>query len=70
MGAIAGMITGAVVVVTYEKFFAKWFDFPIYEIVPGFICASIAIVIVSLLQPVRAGTKEAFEKMLKEVHKK
>lgn len=65
MGAIAGMITGAVIVVLHNNFFYKYF--PIYEIVPGFICASIAIVFVSLLQPVRPGTKEAFDKMIKEM---
>lgn len=69
MGAIAGMFVGAFVVVVYKNFLAAAFDFPIYEIVPGFICASIAIVFVSLLQPVRPGTKEAFNNMLKELHK-
>lgn len=69
MGAIAGMFVGAVVVVLYKNFLAAALDFPIYEIVPGFICASLAIVIVSLMQPVRPGTKEAFETMLKEIRK-
>ena len=67
MGAIAGMITGAVVVVAYKNFLANAFNFPIYEIVPGFICASLAIIIVSLMQPVREGTKRAFDAMLIEV---
>ncbi len=65
MGAIAGMVTGAVVVVLHNNFFYKYL--PIYEIVPGFICASIAIILVSLLQPVREGTKEAFDKMMAEM---
>lgn len=65
MGAIAGMLSGAVVVVVYKNFLNEFF--PIYEIVPGFIIASIAIIVVSLMQPVRVGTKEAFEVMLKEV---
>lgn len=69
MGAIAGMLTGAVVVVVYKNFLAKILDFPIYEIVPGFICASLAIVIVSLMQPVREGTKKTFNKMLAEINK-
>lgn len=65
MGAIAGMIIGAVVVVIHNNFLYKYF--PIYEIVPGFVCASIAIVLVSYLQPVRPGTKEAFDKMMIEM---
>ncbi|PAF47215.1 sodium/proline symporter [Helicobacter sp. 12S02232-10] len=67
MGAISGMITGAAVVILYKNFGTQFFD--IYEIVPGFLCASIAIIGVSLMQPVRPGTKEAFETMLKEIHK-
>ncbi|RAX56647.1 sodium:proline symporter [Helicobacter monodelphidis] len=70
MGAIAGMFSGALVVVLYKNFLAEALNFPIYEIVPGFICASIAIVVVSLMQPVREGTKRAFETMLREVEKK
>ena len=65
MGAIAGMITGAVVVVLHNNFLYKYF--PIYEIVPGFVCASLAIILVSYLQPVRPGTKEAFDKMMVEM---
>lgn len=64
MGAICGMITGALVVVVWKNFIYQYF--PLYEIVPGFLCASIVIVLVSLLQPVRPGTKEAFDKMMDE----
>ncbi|RDU66253.1 sodium:proline symporter [Helicobacter didelphidarum] len=65
MGAIAGMVVGALVVVIHKNF--TYDLFPIYEIVPGFVCASIAIVLVSFLQPVRPGTKEAFDKMMQEM---
>ncbi|PAF47591.1 sodium/proline symporter [Helicobacter sp. 12S02634-8] len=65
LGAIAGMLTGAVVVVVYKNFALEYFG--VYEIIPGFLCASIAIVVVSLMGPVRAGTKEAFNTMLKEI---
>lgn len=65
MGAIAGMVVGAVVVVVHNNFLYKYF--PIYEIVPGFVCASLAIIIVSLMQPVRQGTKDAFDKMMVEM---
>lgn len=64
-GAIAGMIIGAVVVVVYKNWLSDFF--PIYEIVPGFLCAVIAIVVVSLCYKVRPGTKEAFETMIKEI---
>lgn len=64
LAAILGMITGAAMVVLYKNFFAAWLDFPIYEIVPGFLCASAVIVIVSLFGEVGAGTKKAYEKML------
>lgn len=67
LAAILGMITGAAVVVLYKNFFAAWLDFPIYEIVPGFLCASAVIVIVSLFGEVGAGTKKAYEKMLENL---
>lgn len=66
-GAIAGMITGAVVVVVYKNFLAAKFDFSLYEIVPGFVAACIAIVVVSLFTTVRPGTKAAYEKMLQHL---
>lgn len=65
MGAICGMITGAAVVVLYKHFLFEFL--PLYEIVPGFLCASIVIVIVSLCGNVREGTKVAYQKMLKHL---
>lgn len=44
-GALAGMIVGTATVVIWKQF--AWFS--LYELVPGFILASIAIVLVSLL---------------------
>ncbi|KMW74934.1 proline:sodium symporter PutP [Photorhabdus luminescens subsp. luminescens] len=44
-GALAGMLVGAVTVLMWMKY--QWFA--LYEIIPGFIFASIAIVVVSLL---------------------
>lgn len=67
MGAIAGMITGALVVILHKNFFKVYF--PIYEMIPAFICASIAIILVSYLQKPREGTKKAFETMLNEIKK-
>ncbi|WP_270961418.1 sodium/proline symporter PutP [Campylobacter upsaliensis] len=67
MGAIAGMITGAVVVVAWKNYLAGALNFPIYEIVPGFVCASLVIIIVSLMTKVRPGTQKAYETMLKNL---
>ena len=51
-GAVAGLVTGAVVVIGW--IWAGWSDSflggeGVYEIIPGFVCATIAIVVVSLL---------------------
>ncbi|EFQ4878333.1 sodium/proline symporter PutP [Campylobacter upsaliensis] len=67
MGAIAGMVTGAVVVVAWKNYLAGALNFPIYEIVPGFVCASLVIIIVSLITKVRPGTQKAYETMLKNL---
>ncbi|HEC1559275.1 TPA: sodium/proline symporter PutP [Campylobacter upsaliensis] len=67
MGAIAGMVTGAVVVVAWKNYLAEALNFPIYEIVPGFVCASLVIIIVSLMSKVRPGTQKAYETMLKNL---
>lgn len=67
IGAILGMIIGAVMVVLWKNYLAELFNFPIYEIVPGFVAASAVIIIASLLTQVRPGTKAAYERMLKEL---
>lgn len=69
-GAIAGMVTGAVVVVLWKNYLATKLNFPIYEIVPGFACACLAIVIASYCSKVREGTKQAFNTMLEEIKNK
>ena len=46
-GALAGMLTGAVTVVVWKQF--AWFG--LYEIIPGFVLASLAIVLFSLRGP-------------------
>jgi sodium/proline symporter len=45
-GALAGMIVGAIMVIVWKNFFSAT---ELYEIVPGFLCSLIAIVVVSLL---------------------
>ncbi|PHM36594.1 sodium/proline symporter PutP [Xenorhabdus innexi] len=44
-GALAGMLVGAITVLVWMEY--QWFG--LYEIIPGFILASLAIVVVSLL---------------------
>lgn len=45
-GALAGMLVGAIMVVLWKNLFG---DTGVYEIIPGFICSMIAIVVVSLM---------------------
>lgn len=66
LAAILGMITGAVVVILYKNVLAEALNFPIYEIVPGFICASLMIIIVSLIKKDEKSEKE-FEVIVKNV---
>ncbi|MCO8167690.1 sodium/proline symporter PutP [Pseudomonas sp. 21LCFQ02] len=57
-GALAGVVVGAVTVVLWKQFTT----FGLYEIVPGFIFASIAIVLFSLLgEKPSAAMRERFE---------
>ena len=45
-GALAGMVVGALMVILWKNL---WADTGIYEIILGFVCSWIAIVVVSLL---------------------
>ena len=65
IAAILGMVTGAIVVVVYKNFLSSYLE--VYEIVPGFLCASIVIIVASLMTKVRPGTKAAYETMLKNL---
>ncbi|MBZ7944967.1 sodium/proline symporter PutP [Campylobacter sp. RM10532] len=62
-GAIAGMISGALVVVLWKN----CVDSNLYEMIPGFLAASLVIIFASLLTKVSSGSKIAYEKMLKEI---
>ncbi len=53
LGALLGMVAGAVVVVTWKG--------DLYEIVPGFIACSVVLVIVSLLTKVPAAVEKRFD---------
>ena len=60
-GAAAGMITGGLTVILWDKFVAPlggWFG--VYELLPGFVLSLIVIVVVSLL------TKEPSEEIYAE----
>ncbi|HHU66528.1 sodium/proline symporter PutP [Corynebacterium sp.] len=61
-GALAGMITGAVVVFVWGNFYGDI----IYEIVPGFIAATIVLIVVSLVtSPPPAQVQREFEQAAK-----
>jgi len=48
-GCLAGILVGGITVVVWKQLSGGWFD--VYEIVPGFIFATIAIIAVSLATP-------------------
>ncbi|WP_180077294.1 sodium/proline symporter PutP [Acinetobacter sp. YH12251] len=56
-GALAGMVVGAVMVILWKNL---WGDTGVYEIIPGFICSLLAIIIVSLMG--KAPSAEVTEK--------
>ena len=68
-GALAGIIIGGVTIVVWKQLSGGWFD--VYEIVPGIILSTIAIVAVSRLtgEPEEAvqAQHEKFEKQLIEL---
>ena len=58
-GALAGMVTGAVVVIAWKEIAVGVYGFQLYEMVPGFILAMLAIVVVSLLGRAPSGEIQA-----------
>lgn len=62
-GALAGMITGGAMVFVWKFLIAPMGGvWAIYELLPAFLCAGVAIVIVSLITPApEAGVVKAFE---------
>jgi sodium/proline symporter len=60
-GAVAGVITGGLVVVLWKQLDGGLFD--LYEIVPGVLLATAAIIVASLLTaPPPAAVREGFER--------
>lgn len=65
-GAMAGMLTGALVVVFWNRIVP---DSGIYEMIPGFILATLAIIVVSLITPEpKAEIVETFDNAEKAYH--
>jgi len=63
-GALVGMIVGAVTVIIWRN--GAWWG--LYEMVPGFVLASLGIVVVSLLDKVPSPTiQHAFAQMEREM---
>lgn len=63
-GALCGMFLGAVTVLVWKQY--NWFG--LYEIIPGFILASIGIVVVSLLGQTSASVEKTFNIVNDELH--
>jgi len=49
LGALAGMLTGAIVVIAWKQVAVDQYGSGLYEMIPGVACALLAIVVVSLL---------------------
>lgn len=58
-GALAGLIAGSATVVLWANLKGGIFD--VYEILPGFIAAFIAIIVLSLMQPAAPGAGRFFD---------
>ncbi|GLT19600.1 sodium:proline symporter [Vibrio zhanjiangensis] len=65
-GALAGIVIGGVTIVVWKQLSGGWFD--VYEIVPGIILSTIAIVVVSLMtaEPEKS-VKAQYEKFKKQL---
>ncbi|PJJ97163.1 sodium/proline symporter PutP [Lysobacteraceae bacterium NML91-0213] len=48
-GAVAGMIAGAVMVIFWKEIVVNRYDSALYEMIPGFIAGTLAVIVVSLL---------------------
>jgi sodium/proline symporter len=68
-GALAGIIVGGVTIVVWKQLTGGWFD--VYEIVPGILFSTLAIVAVSLLtgepEDVVKAQHKTFQKNLVEL---
>ncbi len=60
-GALAGMLVGAITVVVWKQLSGGWFD--VYELLPGFILASLAIYIFSKLDSSDSEAQQLFDEV-------
>ena len=68
-GALAGILVGTITVLVWKQFGYLGGIFTLYEIVPGFLLGSIAIIATSLLgKPVSVEIKNEFKYMLKRLN--
>ena len=66
-GALAGVLVGGLTVIAWSQVSGGWFD--LYELVPGFFFAIIAIVVVSLLgEEPNTTVSEGFTQMKTELN--
>ena len=68
LGAIAGIIAGALCVIIWKNFI--YAHFPLYEIIPGFLIASLCIVIFSLFSKKNHKTRASYAKMMEYIKTK
>jgi len=60
-GALAGMLVGAVTVVLWKNGIDQWLGWSLYEIIPGFILSTLAIIVFSHIGPsASASMRERF----------
>ncbi|WP_438463082.1 sodium/proline symporter PutP [Marinomonas sp. PE14-40] len=64
-GALAGVLVGSITIVVWKQLSGGLFD--LYEIVPGFILASIAIVVVSLMSASNDEIENTFDEYEKKL---
>jgi sodium/proline symporter len=64
-GALAGVLVGSITIVVWKQLSGGIFD--LYEIVPGFILASISIVLVSLMTASNDEIETTFDEYEKKL---
>ena len=65
-GALAGIISGGLMVVLWKQLEGGWFD--LYEIIPGMLIATASIIIVSLITPAPIkAIEDEFDHMVKGI---
>ncbi len=69
-GALTGMVVGGITVVVWRMLLAPMGGvFAIYELLPGFVFAVLAIVLVSLTEPPSDEVTQVFDRYQRDLHK-